>query len=613
MTTIVQTTDTWGIDLYAGDTLIVVAGVSVSGGVWGDGGDMTVFVDGSVSGQEGIFDTVFDYGNDVYVGASGSVVGTSDNGILMFGGSDTVVNQGTISGANDAVYLVNTGDDSITNSGLISGHNQGIDLDDGGNTVINSGTIEGGCGILYAVQVGAPDVIDNSGTIESTFAGGPAIAQFDSGELDIVNSGNIDGYIQFGNGTNSYDGAQGSVTGTVFAGTGHNTFTGGAGAETFDLSKGTDTVAGGGGNDIFLLGANLNSAQSIDGGAGNDTVQLDGDYSAGLVFTPTMMVNVETLQLIAGHSYNLTTDDASVAAGQTLTVDGSALGAGDALTFNGAAETNGNFLIDAGAGDNTLTGGAGNDGFYFAASFAATDTVNGGGGDNQIGLDGDYSAGLTLGPSTITNIQVIACLPGFDYNLTTNDGNVAAGATLTIWAANLTSSNTLTFNGAAETDGNFIVYGGSGNDVLTGGHGNDTLYGDGGADTMTGGAGNDVFAYMQVADSTSTSYDTITDFDATADKFQFSHAITGINAAIAVGALDSGANFDTELAAAVGAAALGAHHAVLFTPNSGTLAGDTFLVVDANGSAGYQAGQDYVIDITGATHLASLTTADFVT
>jgi hypothetical protein len=50
---------------------------------------------------------------------------------------------------------------------------------------------------------------------------------------------------------------------------------------------------------------------------------------------------------------------------------------------------------------------------------------------------------------------------------------------------------------------------------------------------------------------------------------------------------------------------------VLFTPDRGTLAGHTFLIVDANGTAGYQAGQDYVIDITGATNLGSLSTTNF--
>jgi hypothetical protein len=48
-------------------------------------------------------------------------------------------------------------------------------------------------------------------------------------------------------------------------------------------------------------------------------------------------------------------------------------------------------------------------------------------------------------------------------------------------------------------------------------------------------------------------------------------------------------------------AGLGAHHAVLFKPNSGTLSGDTFLVVDLNGTAGYQSDHDLVIRLIGSS------------
>ena len=44
--------------------------------------------------------------------------------------------------------------------------------------------------------------------------------------------------------------------------------------------------------------------------------------------------------------------------------------------------------------------------------------------------------------------------------------------------------------------------------------------------------------------------------------------------------------------------------------DAGTLSGDTFLVVDLNGQAGYQANADLVVRLTGAT--GTLTTANFV-
>jgi len=46
---------------------------------------------------------------------------------------------------------------------------------------------------------------------------------------------------------------------------------------------------------------------------------------------------------------------------------------------------------------------------------------------------------------------------------------------------------------------------------------------------------------------------------------------------------------------------LTAHHAILFKPNAGTLSGVTFLVVDLNGTAGYQANADLVIRLNGAS------------
>jgi hypothetical protein len=84
---------------------------------------------------------------------------------------------------------------------------------------------------------------------------------------------------------------------------------------------------------------------------------------------------------------------------------------------------------------------------------------------------------------------------------------------------------------------------------------------------------------------------------------------SAIDARIGHGTLST-ASFDTDLAARVNGAHLAAGHAVLYTPDAGTLAGQTFLVVDANGAAGYQAGADFVIDLESPTHLTSLDASD---
>ncbi|WP_407118463.1 VCBS domain-containing protein [Bradyrhizobium sp. LMG 9283] len=67
-------------------------------------------------------------------------------------------------------------------------------------------------------------------------------------------------------------------------------------------------------------------------------------------------------------------------------------------------------------------------------------------------------------------------------------------------------------------DGGDVIYGGSGNDTINGNNGADTITGGFGADQLTGSNGNDRFAYLFVADSNASQFDTITDFASGADK-----------------------------------------------------------------------------------------------
>jgi hypothetical protein len=538
---------------------------------------------------------------------------------------------------------------------------------------------------------------------------------------------------------------------TNFTGTaGNDTIDGTSGNDRFDLTQGgIDKVQGEAGNDTFVFGATLTAADRIDGGTSGDAVTLNGDYSAGLVFQAATMVNVERIVLAAGHSYNLTTANQTVAAGAALKVDGSALALGQTLTFDGSKEKDGHFLIIGGADNDLLTGGsgndtfdltkgdcdvangnAGNDTFIFGSTFDTTDKVNGGTGTNIITLDGDYSGGFVVAADQITSIATMTLGGGFTYNLTfgagvgqpsTIDGSAAgqiiidaegtgnAKPVLVIGSAgNDTVTGASTFDGG-DGDDTFIAgstavgfNGGSGHDVwemttgglyalaakttgveemdlmasnqnytitmafqafagnpgLTidghlldashsvtitphnsgdgaapqsaiGGAGNDVLEaqggileGNGGADHLSGGfaedqahddvaVGTETFVYNTVSDSTSTAYDTLSWFDPSHDMFQMPTAVSAVDTAVTTGALST-ASFDTDLAAAIGAGQLGAGHAVVFTPNSGTLAGDHFLIVDANGTAGYQAGADYVMLLDG-TSGTDVSTSNFTT
>ncbi|HYG46358.1 MAG TPA: Calx-beta domain-containing protein, partial [Allosphingosinicella sp.] len=158
-------------------------------------------------------------------------------------------------------------------------------------------------------------------------------------------------------------------------------------------------------------------------------------------------------------------------------------------------------------GDDTVTLLAGNDIVYFGGALTADDNVDGGPGTDTIVLQGDYSAGLTLDGSVV-GIENISMLAGnntafgnpgtslYDYDLAIDDVNFAAGVVARINGGALLADEDFTFDGSAETDAKFVVYGGRGKDDLTGGDGNDIFFfAEGGrfaaGDTVDGGDGYD--------------------------------------------------------------------------------------------------------------------------
>ncbi|MBA3755873.1 MAG: calcium-binding protein, partial [Nitrosomonas sp.] len=304
-----------------------------------------------------------------------------------------------------------------------------------------------------------------------------------------------------------------TVTVTGFTG---STLTGAIAGTTgkFNITVGTGTsnVTTGTGDDSFTFVATtgLTSADTVDGGAGADTVALTGNTA----IAATNFNNVRNIETITVANTNtavaITTQDLLVAAGATLTLSNAANSG--ILTFIGSAETDGNFNITGGAGVDNITGGAGNDTFTFIAGTGlTTDTVNGGTGTDTVTLTGT-TAVTAAQFNNVSNVEVIT-LPNMANTavaITTVNALVAAGATLTL--SNAANAGILTFNGAAETNGVFNITGGTGNDSLTGGSGNDTLAGGNGNDsiivglgndTLSGDAGNDTFTFAAVTGLTS--------------------------------------------------------------------------------------------------------------
>ena len=293
---------------------------------------------------------------------------------------------------------------------------------------------------------------------------------------------------------------------------GDDNFTGTFQSDLFDLDLGGDDIAKGkGGNDIFLLGAALTTADRLDGGAGADGLNLEGDYSAGLFFGVTTALNFEALNLAAGYDYNITFRDVTNSSLSGFSVQGYLLGAADSLIFDGSAETTQRFIVTPGLGDDQVTTGAGidflhmelggrdrasglggDDHIYFSNTMEASDRADGGDGFDTLYLSGDYR--LNFGPNTIRNIESFFLSAGSNYKFVLDDGNVSAFNVLLIVASNLTGSDKLVVNGAAETDGMLDLRGSTGKDSLTGGGSNDNLDGGDGADLLVGGAGDDRLA-----------------------------------------------------------------------------------------------------------------------
>ena len=289
-------------------------------------------------------------------------------------------------------------------------------------------------------------------------------------------------------------------------------------------------------------------------------------------------------------------------------------------------------------GSDTVNGGNGADKAYFGAAWGAGDSFDGGAGADVLILQGNYT--LNSGFGAITSVDKVRLLSAsetqygylgggsFDYSITTADSDVPAGQRMIVEGVTLAAGEELYFDGSAELDGSFQVFGGAANDILIGsqmddhllgGAGVDFLTGNAGADRLRGGAGGDVLngcagadilIYAGPSESSSLNFDTLIGFNPSEDQIDLPTPVTGWTGNITSGHLTAAA-FDTGLAAAVNAA-LQPNSAVLFTPTSGDFVGRTFAVVDANGDGNYTANADYVFEIVTPTAPMDSTPTYFV-
>jgi Ca2+-binding RTX toxin-like protein len=608
--------------------------------LWGEGGSDTINAGGGDDIVQLGSNGTGTIGTDVADGGTGfNTLDFDDNGngsagvtfSLALQGSQQATGEDNLTATNFQNVTGTSGDDIITGDA----HNNVLYGEDGNDSLsggagndtlygdkayaaaISNGGGDGPPGAVDAdpglggddVLMGGAgnDILDGGpdGSNTASYADATASVAVD---LTIVGTGqNVGG----GDGKDTLTNIQnliGSAFNDTLTGDGNdNTIDGGAGNDHIFTNGGVDTVTGGDGNDTLFVSGN--GEFSFSGGAGIDTVDF---HLASFGAEITLAADVENF---TGSSSD---DDVGIADPSSTVAHVMSGGDGDDTMGSGA----GNDKLDGGNGDDSLdisaggndvvTGDAGADTIIAGAALTASDKIDGGADYDILLLDGDYSAGVSFGSTTLLNVEEIDLTGGNSYKLTTADVTVAAGANLLVNGSSLGAGDTLIFSGSHETDGTFTIVGGAGADQIVGGAGNDTITGGGGLDKLTGGNGSDTFVYGQVSDSTGLSHDVVIGFNGAQDIFQISaHVVTGVDAAVTHGVMAGGTHFDPDLAAAIGAGQLAAGHAVVFTADSGQFAGHTYLVVDANGVAGYQAGEDFVIELSSGTNLGSITTSSF--
>jgi Ca2+-binding RTX toxin-like protein len=303
-----------------------------------------------------------------------------------------------------------------------------------------------------------------------------------------------DDVIHGGSGADIIDGLGGNDE--LYGHGGDDELLGRAGNDRLNGGTGNDVLRGGGGNDILNGGS---GRDEMRGGAGDDVYFVDDALDWVVEGVGAGIDEIRTAR--AAFSLAAIPDVENLTATSDIAHDFRGSAGNNVVTGGGGAD----LLYMYDGGDDTVIAGAGNDNIYFIGALTAADVVNGGSGVDTLVVQGPYGS-LTL-TANITQIENFSILGGnnthfgepgtnrYDYVLTTNDANFAAGVQARINGSALLAGEDFTFNGSAETDASFVVYGGRGKDTLTGGLGNDIFFFAeerfASGDTVNGGAGYD--------------------------------------------------------------------------------------------------------------------------
>ncbi|WP_179119105.1 calcium-binding protein [Massilia sp. KIM] len=333
-----------------------------------------------------------------------------------------------------------------------------------------------------------------------------------------------------------YTGAKG------FVGTGNaqaNVIVGGAGADKLSGADGGDFLDGHGGNDV-LEGGNGDDklvvgkgASKVDGGAGQDTLMLAGEFGDYVRSRPsleeTVLVNkVLGIQISVRNVEQFVTSEGEITLAELQ--DNLATAGNDELDG-----TDGDDLLDGGAGADTLRGGLGDDRYVINV-----------GNDKVVEREGEGRDTVAL---------AFTAKGAFTLAEHLEEAVVVAAAGI-----------------AVDVSGNAL------DNRLIGHAGANMIAGGDGADRLTGGAGKDVF----VLDS-AIGVDTVTDFVTRTDKLRVLQDAfrIGDGDAVVEGAV---------LRTGPGGFAASAELVILTTKLSGELTAETVATAIGSAQSAYTAG-----------------------
>ncbi|GAA6187460.1 Hint domain-containing protein [Litorivita sp. NS0012-18] len=477
-----------------------VMGADYTNHIYGGGGDDTIDGRGSddlLYGEDGNDSILGGTGNDtidggigddsINSGAGADLIGGGDgDDTISIGGGDTalggggddlfVIDAATLDGTNfsvDGGESSETGGDSMQLAGVQNIVYDELDPENGTVTFVDGSQ-------LAFSNIETTTVTDRDGIVSGT-AGGDLI--------DAAYTGDPDGDVVDGN--DAILVGQVGDDDSIEAGAGNDTVLSGAGDDVVHADAGDDSVVGGAGDDTVYGGA---GSDTITGGAGAD-VLYGGDDSDTFVINGAGLGD-DTIVGGEGGATNVDTIDLSGMTGPvTIVFNGDKSGLisdgtstisfseieylilpDDADMVDMVGDSTG-ITVEAGNGDDVITGGSGND-----------SVLGGDGADSLTGNDGGDTLSGGAGSDTL-------------------DGG--------------TGDDSLTGGAGADT-----LIGGAGSDTLSGGGGGDVIMGGTDADSMYGAGGSDTFA---IEDSFGDDYIDGGEPEPDVDILDFSALSTGID------------------------------------------------------------------------------------